>query len=237
MAVNESGDSRRRPRYGVEVRVQIMRGDKTQTYVCRDVSEHGLFVHTDDPFENGESVQVRIFLPGTAVAPVLKGEVVRVSQHDEGGVAIRLQGEDTELEQFARQHGADILRRGEKRLVLVEPDADARFFLRTVLGIDGYKVEIFEGGASASERLLQPEVDLLIGDPLARVADDEPLAEWASQHFTKPVIFVFAGEMLGEDMPAGRNWRYLEEPVDIGALRDALDQLLLGGRGETAEVG
>lgn len=219
---------RRQKRVPVELHVQIIRGEDVQTYTCRDVSPGGLFVRTEETFRNGEPVEVRISLPGTQIPEKVAGVVVRVSTVEEG-VGIRLVEKNRELERFFEEQAEDVLERSSKRILLVDPDPDARFFLRTILGIDGYRVTECFDLQEAWSQALTGEYELIVADPLVRNEEEQTFADHlAAAGCQAPVLFLVDGEMLGDDLPSSFSHTTVQKPVVLGPFRELVEQLVRG---------
>lgn len=225
MTAPKAPEKRKESRLPLELRVQIVRGDLVQTHLCSDISTGGLFVRTDENWRNGEQVLVRLFLPGQSAPIAVHGEVVRVSHGRFSGLGIRFLEQKRELQRFYANRGPDLLRHGETRVLLVHPEEPRRFFLRTILGADGYQVTECRSADEAETALRSGTFDVIVADPLARRVSGETFDEWlATRRFGGRIIYVTEGEMVGGQPQVLAT--YVAEPIDVSQLRGLLAESL-----------
>jgi uncharacterized protein (TIGR02266 family) len=213
-------EKRRESRLPLEVRVQLQRGDHISTHLCGDISAGGLFVRTEQPWRNGEQVGVRVFLPGVAAPLSLRGEVMRGVSGEGGGMGVRFLEGNRELQRFCQSRGGVVLEKAKKQILLVHGKADLRYFLRSILAVEGYRVHECESFEAAVRFLGEHKPDLLVADPLIRSASSASFAEWLQTHpFHGPVVMVTEGEVIGESPYAGGDYALVAEPVELGKFR------------------
>lgn len=211
-------EKRREVRLPLEVRVQLQRGDHIQTHLCSDLSAGGLFVRTEEAWRNGERVTVRIFLPGLQAPVTVLGEVVRGAQH---GVGVRFLEANRDLARFCQSRSGDVLQRASKNILIAHSQEDMRFFLRSVLAAEGYKIRECRNLDETILVLKNGQFDLLVGDPLLADSHERTnLAEWlARKEYKGKTVLVTEGEMLGEAPPLSKDIPLVTQPVELGAFR------------------
>ena len=213
-------EKRRESRLPLEVRVQLHHGEVIVTHLCSDLSSGGLFVRSDNRWPAGTQMQVRVFLPRVGVPISLPGEVVRAVEGPHGGMAIRFLETSRELTKFCENRGAGVIERAKKRILLAFAKEDMRFFLRTVLGGEGYRISECKSTDEAAILLKDEWFDLLVGDPLLDARGGGTLAGWLKEHpFHGPVVMVTGGEMLGDSPLDGQDFALVTEPVELGSFR------------------
>lgn len=70
-----------------------------QKIVCIDLSAGGICFRSDAPYDAGETLEIRITLPGFLATLVLAGRVVRAHPLADGGTECALEFLDVDLEQ------------------------------------------------------------------------------------------------------------------------------------------
>lgn len=188
-------EKRSQTRLPLEVRVQLMRGDHLQTHLCSDISVGGLFVRTEEHWRNGERVQVRVFLPGSPAPLSLSGEVVRVGA---GGIGVRFLETSRELRRFCESRSSEVLERSQRKLLIAHGKEDMRYFLRSVLAVEGYKVTEVASLQEIRNGVSEEPFDLWVVDPL--MGDEAgTLAEWLQRFPPRAhVVMVTEGEVVGD---------------------------------------
>ncbi len=220
-------EKRREYRLPLEVRVQLIQGSHISTHLCGDISPGGLFVRTEQPWRTGEAVGVRVFLPGVAAPVILRGEIMRGVTGEGGGMGVRFLDTSRELQRFCQSRGGAVLERAKKIIVLAHAKADLRFFLRSILAIEGYRIQECDTFEAAVHFLLEQKADLLVADPLLNSGGDLSFAEWLQAHpFDGPVVMVTEGEVIGENPYAGGDYALVTEPVDLGSFRSLVWKLV-----------
>lgn len=213
-------EKRRESRLPLEVRVQLQRGDHIQTHLCSDISTGGLFVLTSEPWRNGEQIGVRIFLPGLKGPLNMRGEVLRSISGSNAGIAVRFLEASRDLQRFCQNRGGDVLQRAAKRILLAHAKEDLRFFLRSILAVEGYRIFECKTLAEVRTALTGEKFDLLVADPLLGGEAEEHLAEYLVRHpFDGPVVMITEGEVVGDAPFAGGDYALVSEPVELSSFR------------------
>lgn len=209
-------EKRQATRLPLEVRVQLQRGDHVQTHLCSDISSGGLFVRTEESWRNGERVTVRIFLPGLSTPIVMNGEVVRGAA---GGVGVRFIETNRDLARFCQSRGGEVLAKAAKNILVGHEKEAMRYFLRSVLAAEGYRVRECKSLDEIVNALKASPYDLLVGDPLLEDAKGHILADWLAKHpFPGHVVMVTEGEVVGHAPLAG-DFALVKEPVELSSFR------------------
>ena len=213
-----STEKRREVRLPLEVRVQLQRGDHIQTHLCGDLSAGGLFVRTEEQWRNGERVTVRIFLPGVQAPVTVLGEVVRGAKD---GVGVRFLENNRDLARFCQNRSGDVLHRASKNILIAHANEEMRYFLRSVLAAEGYKIRECRSLDETIRVLKNGQFDLLVADPLLSDEDKRGhLAEWlARKEFNGRTVLVTEGDMVGETPHVARDIPLITPPVELGSFR------------------
>lgn len=220
-------EKRRESRLPLEVRVQLMRGDHISTHLCGDISPGGLFVRTEQPWRNGEELGVRVFLPGVSAPILMRGEIMRGVTGEGGGMGVRFLEPSRELQRFCQSRGGAVLERATKTIFLVHGKEDLRFFLRSILAVEGYRIQEFDTFESAVRFLKSNKPDLLVADPLLLSQGSVSFAEWLQVNPVQcPVVMVTEGEVVGENPYAGGDYALVTEPVELGSFRSLVWKLV-----------
>jgi CheY-like chemotaxis protein/Tfp pilus assembly protein PilZ len=218
MTVREKRSQTRLP---LEVRVQVIRGDYMRTHLCSDISAGGLFVRTDEKWRNAEQVQVRVFLPGVVAPLLLGGEVVRVIEGNTGGIGIRFVESNRELRKFCESRSSEVLERSQRKILIAHGKEDMRYFLRSVLAVEGYRVTEAATLDDVRNAVEHDTYDLWVVDPLLSNGDGGlMLGEWLQINRTAAhVVMVTEGEVVGEAPFHGGDYALVTEPVELAAFR------------------
>lgn len=117
------------------------------------------------------------------------------------------------------------------RILIVDDEAHVRFVLKHALQAlgDGYEIAMAASGHEALDLLAQEPVDLLITDIRIPKPDGIELTEiYRARTPTAPVIWVTAhgDPRLRQKACELSIFRYMEKPLEIGELRQAVRRAL-----------
>jgi two-component system cell cycle response regulator CpdR len=116
-----------------------------------------------------------------------------------------------------------------QKILLAEDDNDMRRFLVKALEKAGYKVDSFDNGASAYDRLREEPFSLLLTDIVMPEMDGIELARRATELDPDlKVMFItgFAAVALNADSKAPKDAKVLSKPFHLRDLVDEVNKLL-----------
>jgi two-component system, cell cycle response regulator CpdR len=116
-----------------------------------------------------------------------------------------------------------------QKILLAEDDNDMRRFLVKALEKAGYKVDSFDNGASAYDRLREEPFSLLLTDIVMPEMDGIELARRATELDPDlKVMFItgFAAVALNSDSKAPKDAKVLSKPFHLRDLVDEVNKLL-----------
>ncbi len=115
------------------------------------------------------------------------------------------------------------------KILLAEDDNDMRRFLVKALEKAGYKVQSFDNGASAYDRLREEPFSLLLTDIVMPEMDGIELARRATELDPDlKVMFItgFAAVALNPDSKAPKDAKVLSKPFHLRDLVDEVNKML-----------
>ena len=116
------------------------------------------------------------------------------------------------------------------RILLAEDDNDMRRFLVKALEKAGYKVQSFDNGASAYDRLREEPFSLLLTDIVMPEMDGIELARRATEIDPDlKIMFItgFAAVALNPDSDAPRDAKVLSKPFHLRDLVNEIEKMLI----------
>jgi CheY-like chemotaxis protein len=123
----------------------------------------------------------------------------------------------------------------QARILIVEDDQSIADLLRELFELEGYAVETASRGRIGLLRVANSHVDLVILDlklpDLTGLAVCNQIRTWEREQLIRsrtPIVVLTAagGRDLADDCQAAGADEYLAKPFDIGALVEAVDQLI-----------
>jgi len=118
----------------------------------------------------------------------------------------------------------------EKKIFIVEDEADIILLMETILKKEGYAVDHTDNGRNALERIRKIKPDLLILDVMVPGVDGLSLLKQTSEEreFTDIPVIIVSAMLEAEELFANnsRVKEFIQKPFTASQLRDAVKKYL-----------